>query len=29
MPDKIRWGIISTGFIANQFATGLSVIPEA
>ena len=29
MPNKIRWGIISTGFISTQFATGLSVIPEA
>ncbi len=29
MTDKIRWGIIGTGFIANAFATGLSVLPEA
>lgn len=29
MTDKIRWGIISTGFIARQFAAGLSVLPEA
>jgi predicted dehydrogenase len=29
MPDKIRWGIISTGNIAHQFARGLSVIPDA
>jgi len=29
MRDKIRWGIISTGFIARQFAKGLTVLPEA
>jgi predicted dehydrogenase len=29
MTDRIRWGIISTGFIARQFAGGLSVLPEA
>lgn len=29
MPEKIRWGIISTGNIAHKFATGLSVLPDA
>jgi predicted dehydrogenase len=29
MPDKIRWGILSTGNIAHKFATGLSVLPDA
>ena len=29
MSEKIRWGIIGTGFIAKAFATGLSVIPDA
>jgi predicted dehydrogenase len=29
MPDTIRWGIISTGWIAHKFATGLSVLPDA
>ena len=29
MTDRIRWGIIGTGFIANQFAEGLSVLPLA
>lgn len=29
MSDKIRWGILSTGFIARQFVQGLSVLPEA
>jgi predicted dehydrogenase len=27
--DKIRWGIISTGYIANQFVEGLSVVEDA
>ncbi len=27
--QKIRWGILSTGFIAGQFARGLSVIADA
>jgi predicted dehydrogenase len=27
--QKIRWGILSTGFIAGQFARGLSVIEDA
>ena len=29
MPDKIRWGILATGTIAQKFATGLSVLPDA
>jgi len=29
MKDKIRWGILSTGWIANKFARGLSVLPDA
>jgi predicted dehydrogenase len=29
MKDKIRWGILSTGRIAKQFAEGLSVLPDA
>jgi dihydrodiol dehydrogenase / D-xylose 1-dehydrogenase (NADP) len=27
--DKIRWGIISTGWIADRFVTGLSVVEDA
>jgi dihydrodiol dehydrogenase / D-xylose 1-dehydrogenase (NADP) len=29
MTDKIRWGILSTGRIAKQFAEGLSVLSDA
>ena len=29
MADRIRWGIIGTGSIAREFATGLTVLPEA
>jgi len=29
MPDTIRWGILGTGDIASQFATGLKAIPDA
>jgi predicted dehydrogenase len=29
MSEPIRWGIIGTGWIAEQFATGLSVISDA
>lgn len=29
MTDKIRWGILSTGNIAHQFARGLSALPDA
>jgi predicted dehydrogenase len=29
MKDKIRWGILSTGWIAKKFAQGLSVLPDA
>jgi predicted dehydrogenase len=29
MPDKIRWGILSTGAIARQFAQGLAFAPGA
>lgn len=29
MADKIRWGILGTGNIANQFAKGLQAVPDA
>jgi predicted dehydrogenase len=29
MKDKIRWGILGTGWIAKKFAEGLSVLPDA
>lgn len=29
MTHKIRWGILSTGFIAKTFAEGLAVLPDA
>ncbi len=29
MAEKTRWGIIGTGWIAKEFATGLTVLPEA
>jgi predicted dehydrogenase len=29
MVDVIHWGIIGTGWIANQFASGLKLLPEA
>ena len=29
MPEKTRWGIISTGNIAKKFATGLQALPDA
>lgn len=29
MADAIRWGIIGTGKIAREFATGLTVLPQA
>jgi predicted dehydrogenase len=29
MTDNIRWGILSTGWIAHKFAEGLSVLPDA
>ena len=29
MPDKIRWGILGTGAIAKQFATGLQALDDA
>lgn len=29
MTDSIRWGILGTGHIANEFATGLQAIPDA
>lgn len=29
MAEKIRWGIISTGFIARQFAIALQALPDA
>jgi predicted dehydrogenase len=29
MMKKIRWGILSTGWIAKKFAEGLSVLPDA
>ena len=27
--DKIRWGILSTAYIAHQFAEGLCALPDA
>jgi predicted dehydrogenase len=29
VPQKFRWGIISTGYIADQFARGLQAVPDA
>ncbi|PSB05118.1 Gfo/Idh/MocA family protein [Merismopedia glauca] len=29
MSNKIRWGIIGTGYVAKQFAEGLRLIPDA
>lgn len=29
MPDKIQWGIISTGNIARKFASALKILPDA
>ena len=29
MNDKIRWGILSTGYIATEFAKGLAELPDA
>jgi predicted dehydrogenase len=29
MPESIRWGILGTGAIANQFAEGLLAVPDA
>ena len=29
MSNKIRWGILGTGFIAKEFAIGLASVPEA
>ncbi|MHC4480972.1 MAG: Gfo/Idh/MocA family protein [Planctomycetota bacterium] len=29
MQEKIRWGILATGHIAEKFAEGLSVLPDA
>ena len=29
MPQKIQWGILSTGAIAHKFATGLSFLSDA
>ena len=29
MLDKVRWGIIGTGYIAEKFAQGLAVLPDA
>lgn len=29
MSNKIRWGILGTGFIAKEFALGLATVPEA
>jgi predicted dehydrogenase len=29
MKDKIRWGILSTGHIAQKFARGLAALPDA
>lgn len=29
MTDKIRWGILGTGSIAQKFATGLTALPDA
>lgn len=29
MSEPIRWGILGTGFIANQFAEGLQALPDA
>ena len=27
--NKIRWGILGAGRIANEFVTGLSILPDA
>ena len=29
MANKIRWGILGTGYIAHKFAEALSFIPDA
>lgn len=29
MTNRIRWGILGTGSIANKFATGLAILPDA
>ena len=29
MPEKIRWGILSTGHISGRFAEALKILPEA
>ncbi|MBN1310388.1 MAG: Gfo/Idh/MocA family oxidoreductase [Anaerolineae bacterium] len=29
MTDKIRWGIMSTGYIATEFAKALAILPDA
>ncbi len=29
MADRIRWGILGTGNIAKQFATGLTAVDDA
>ena len=29
MPEKIRWGILSTGHISGRFAEALRILPEA
>jgi len=29
MENKIKWGILSTGHIANKFADALALLPEA
>ncbi len=29
MSDKVRWGILGTGWVAHEFANGLALLPDA